>query len=184
MHSRTAHPTLEALLILALLLPAGGARAAAPPWERFYGEYTGTAISDNDEDLGERDIHVRIAPAEGGFNVSWTAVVRKDDGKLKRSEFSIDFRPTRRERIYSAAMRKDVFGNAVPLNPLAGEPYVWARIRGDTLTVYALLITESGGYEMQVYDRTLVPGGMKLRYSRVRDGENRRTVTGWLQRRP
>ena len=28
-------------------------------------------------------------------------------------------------------MRADVFGNAVPLDPLAGDPYMWARLEGD-----------------------------------------------------
>jgi hypothetical protein len=80
-------------------------------------------------------------------------------------------------------MRKDLFGQAVPLDPLEGDPYVWARIDGDTLSVHALLITETGGYELQAYNRTLIEGGLRLEYSRVRDGKVLRTVTGVLTRR-
>jgi hypothetical protein len=47
---------------------------------------------------------------------------------------------------------------------------------------YALFVTENGGYEMQTYEYTLVPGGLDLRYSRVRDGEVLRTVTGKLKK--
>jgi hypothetical protein len=35
---------------------------------------------------------------------------------------------------------------------------------------------------MQTYEYTLVPGGLNLRYSRVRDGEILRTVTGKLKK--
>src|SRR5581483_11801608 len=70
----------------------------------------------------------------------------------------------------------------VPLDPLRGDPYVWARIQGATLTVSALLITDDGGYEVHVYDRTLIAGGLLLEHSRVRDGAVLQTVTGTLKR--
>jgi hypothetical protein len=79
-------------------------------------------------------------------------------------------------------MRTDVFGNAVPKDPLVGDPYMWARLDKDKLWRYALFVTENGGYEMQTYEYTLVPGGLNLRYSRVRDGEVLRTVTGKLKK--
>jgi len=75
-----------------------------------------------------------------------------------------------------------VFGNSVPLDPLAGDPYMWARSDGDKFWRYALFVTETGGYEMQTYEYTLGPGGLDLRYSRVRDGEVLRTVTGKLKK--
>ena len=80
-------------------------------------------------------------------------------------------------------MRVDAFGNATPLDPLRGDPYVWARLEGSRLMVYALIITESGGYEMHEYERTLTPAGvMNLSYFRVVDGEVQRAVTGTLKR--
>jgi hypothetical protein len=48
--------------------------------------------------------------------------------------------------------------------------------------MYALLVTDEGGYEMQTYERTLTAGGMDLRYSRIRDGEVLRTITGKLKK--
>ena len=50
--------------------------------------------------------------------------------------------------------------------------------------MYALHITESGGYEMQTYARTLVEDGLLLRFSRNRDGVQLREVTGSLKRLP
>ncbi len=73
-----------------------------------------------------------------------------------------------------------MFGNAVPLDPLKGDPYVWARVEGDTLTVFALHVLEDGGYEMQTYARKRIPEGIDLKYSRIRDGETLRTVEGTL----
>ena len=79
-------------------------------------------------------------------------------------------------------MALDAFGNAVPLDPMKGDPYVWARIQGQSLTLYALTVTEHGGYDLQVFDRKLVPGGMELKYSRVVDGQAQRAITGRLKK--
>ena len=80
-------------------------------------------------------------------------------------------------------MRTNVFGQAVPLDPLKGDPYVWARIEGDALRVHALIIRQDGGYELQIYNRVLTTTGLELSYSRIRDGEVLRTVDGTLIRR-
>lgn len=51
-----------------------------------------------------------------------------------------------------------------------------AKIEGQTLTVYASLIADDGAHEVQTYERTLVPGGMRLKFSRVRNGEAIRAI--------
>ncbi len=79
-------------------------------------------------------------------------------------------------------MRKDVFGNRAPNDPMKGDPYVWARLRGDTLTVYALIVTPDGSYDMQVYDRTLTKNGMKLDFKRFLEGQKVKSIKGELQR--
>ena len=63
---------------------------------------------------------------------------------------------------------------------MKGDPYVWCKVEGKSLTVHALLITEGGGYELQIYRRTLKAGGLELEYMRVRNNEVLRTVTGEL----
>ena len=133
--------------------------------------------------LDERDINVTISEkGRGGFNVFWATVSTRADGELKRKSYSIDFRRTNRDNIYQSAMRKDVFGNDAPNNPMKGDPYVWARISGDTLSVYALIVTDDGSYDMQAYHRTLTPEGMKLRFSRTIEGEEKKVITGELKR--
>jgi hypothetical protein len=177
--------TLAPLVLLVLLVSSLPARAQTLPtgFQKFYGEWVGTAVSDAGGEIAPRDIKTTIVPQENGFSITWVLVVHKKAGKEKRGEFSVRFQPTKRASIYSSAMRADMFGNPVPLDPLKGDPYVWARVEGSVLTIHALIITESGGYEMHVYERTLTPAGvMNLKYSRVLDGDVLKEVTGVLKR--
>ncbi len=155
---------------------------AAYQYEKFVGEYLGEGITSEGEDLTKRDLRVEIKPKQESFVLSWVSVTHKSNGSLKKKAYTVQFKPRGNSGLYGSAMRTDMFGNEVPLDPLKGEPYVWARISGDTLFVYAMLITEEGGYEMQVYERTLTPNGMDLTYYRVRDGGVMRTVRGTLKR--
>jgi hypothetical protein len=170
------------LWLAALLLALPSVSAGAQPYDKFIGEYEGEGISGTQSSLRKRDLKVTISANDKGFNVAWVSVIHRANGKVKRRSYAINFRPSRRDHIYSAAMRTDMFGNEVPLDPMRGDPYVWARINGDTLFVYQMLINEKGGYEMQVYDRALTATGLDLTYSRVRDGEVLRTITGELKR--
>ena len=165
-----------------ILLAAGVAEAQSGGIQRFYGTYVGEAVSESGDELDKRDISVEITAQGKGFKVKWTAVIKRGTDSPRKEERTITFFPSKRPDIFSSAMRTDVFGNAVPLDPLNGDPYIWARLDGDKFWMYALFVTETGGYEMQTYERTLVPGGMDLRYSRVRDGEVLRTVVGKLKK--
>jgi hypothetical protein len=169
-------------LALAALLGALVAEAQGSGIERFFGTYVGEAVSESGDGLDKRDINAEIAPQGKGFKVSFTVVIKREKDKPRRDEYTIAFLPTKRPGIYGSAMRTDVFGNAVPKDPLVGDPYMWARLDGDKLWRYALFVTDAGGYEMQTYEYSLVPGGLSLRYSRVRDGEVLRTVTGKLKK--
>jgi hypothetical protein len=168
--------------LAALLLALPSVSLGTERYDKFMGEYVGEGISESKSSVRKRDLKVTISPTEDGFNVAWVSVIRKASGKIKRNAYAINFKPSRRGGIYSAAMRTDLFGNQVPLDPMRGDPYVWARIDGDALFVYQMLINEKGGYEMQVYNRALTATGLDLTYSRVRDGEVLRTITGKLKR--
>lgn len=166
-----------------LALLAGEPALAAPAeYERFYGEYVGEAASGADGDNETRDIQATIGPAKRGFTIKWRMGVRTGGAEGRRIDYEMTFLPTARTGIYSAAMRLDAFGNGVPLDPIKGDPYVWARIDGPRLLLYALTISDEPGYEMQVYERALEPGGMSLKYSRVRDGRVVRTFAGKLRK--
>jgi hypothetical protein len=171
-----------AVWLLTGLVTAALADSAKPALEAFFGTFKGQTILESDGVMTTRDLDVAIAPTRSGFNIRWTTTMLGRDGALKRESSSIDFEPTRRPGIFASQMRSDMFGNRMPLDPLRGDPFVWARLIDATLTVYALLITDDGGYEMQVYHRTLVDGGLALKFFRFREGDALRTVTASLKR--
>lgn len=172
----------RAIFIGIAVLWSAGAAAADKAIEKFYGEYTGRTVSTSVKELKARDINVEIKEIRRGFNISWTTVTLRKGAKAKRKSYSIDFRKTKRGGIFQSAMRKDVFGNRAPNDPMKGDPYVWARLRGDTLTVYALIVTSDGSYDMQVYDRTLTKNGMNLDFKRFLEGQEVKSIKGELQR--
>ena len=105
---------------------------------------------------------------------------RRADGRIKRKSYEVNFVPSATDNVYASAMRRNLFGKAVPMDPLKGDPYVWATLTGATLVVHALVITEDHGYEMQTYRRTRTADGMDLVYHRVRDGKRLKDVNGTL----
>lgn len=150
---------------------------------RFVGDYSGSAeIVENDGTASPRDMSVSISTTNKGFVVKWTTVTHKSEGRTKENTYEISFVPSDREGVFAAAMKKNVFGHEVQLDPMKGEPYVWARVIGDTLTVYSLFVDADGGYELQQFDRTLTEGGLNLEFSRISNGTQRRTTKAFLDR--
>ncbi|MCW8884268.1 MAG: hypothetical protein OQK12_03305 [Motiliproteus sp.] len=150
--------------------------------EDFYGEFVGHASTANYSGERDRDMSISIRPAkqEGHFIIKWSTVVHKADGRSKRKVYQIRFASTDRHQIYSSAMKTNVFGGMEAMNPLKGDPFVWARIKGETLTVHALIITEDGDYEMQTYDRTLNKKGLWVDFSRRDRHDNIRKISTQL----
>ncbi|MEH6627406.1 MAG: hypothetical protein V7739_13250 [Motiliproteus sp.] len=150
----------------------------------FYGEFVGHAGTAEYSGERDRDMSVSIRPAKqsGHFNIKWTTVVHKADGRIKRKVYSIRFTPSRRHNIYSSAMKINVFGGMEAMDPLQGDPFVWARIKGDTLTVHALIISEDGDYEMQTYDRTLNAKGLWVDFTRRGRDDHIRKINTQLVR--
>lgn len=147
----------------------------------YVGVYHGSAnLVDTEGTETPRDMSVAIAETKDGFNVSWSTTTYRQDGRVKEQEYSVDFLPTDRPDVYSAAMRRNVFGHEVQLDPMKGEPFVWGRITGDTMTIYSLFIDDAGGYELQQFDRTLAKGGLHLSFTRFRNGTKSRSVETFL----
>ncbi len=170
----------SAAVLIVVLLAATAAQADA---SRFVGNYSGSAeVLSADGTKIPRDMSVEINVLEEGFRVSWTSTTHRADGSDKVKSYTIDFRPSDREGVYAAAMKRNVFGHNVQLDPMKGEPFVWARIDGDTLSVYSLFVTETGGYEIQEFDRTLADGGLQLDFKVVMNGMIQRTVSTFLER--
>ncbi|MEE4188835.1 MAG: hypothetical protein V2I76_10370 [Roseobacter sp.] len=167
------------LVALALLL----ALPVRADVARFVGSYVGSAdVVSADGAKRPRDMSVQISEIKDGFRVSWTSTTYRPDGSAKEKSYTIDFEPSDRDGIFAAAMKRNVFGHNVQLDPMKGEPYVWGRFEGDTLSVYSMFVTQDGGYEIQQFDRTLADGGLDLDFKSVRDGEILRTVSTFLRR--
>jgi hypothetical protein len=149
--------------------------------KRFVGKYAGSAqLNLADGSVTPRDMSVEISQTDEGFRVTWASVTLRASGTRNEKSYTIDFVPSDRASVFAAAMRKNVFGHEVQLNPMKGEPYVWSRITGDTLTVYSLFVDADGGYTMQQYDRTLAEGGLNLRFQAIRGGKILRAVETFL----
>lgn len=171
---------MAALVALAFALLAMTSQARADA-SAFFGTYTGSAdVMALDGTKIPRDMNVVISGTDDGFRVQWTSVTYRADGEAREKSYEIDFVDSDREAVFAAAQRKNVFGHVVQLDPMKGEPYVWARIDGQTLTVFSLFVGADGGYSLQQYDRTLTEGGLDLRFQVIRDGEILRAVETFL----
>lgn len=171
---------LLALSFLVLVLASQGLQAAG--LDRFVGTYAGTADYAIDGEQQPRALSTTIEITDDGFNVSWTSVIYKSDGEARENTYSINFVPSHRENIFSSAMKTNVFGKQTPLDPMNGEPFVWARVEGDRFTVFSLFINEEGDYEMQEYHRTLAEGGLDLLFLRLNKGVPQKEITAFLKR--
>ena len=171
----------QAGLIVAMLMMA--ANVVQADISRFYGNYTGSAeVISADGTARARDMSVDISGVKHGFRVSWSSTTYRENGTAKQKSYTIDFTQSDRSGVFAAAMKRNVFGHDVQLDPMKGEPYVWSRIEGDTLSVYSMYVTDGGGYEIQQFDRTLAEGGLALEFRNVRDGQILRTVSTFLKK--
>ncbi len=174
----TALRPLLALVLLALPF-AGAAAQDTVAISAFYGQWSGSGVSESNVSLyfrlTSRDLDVSIAPQGDGFVVDWTTVQRQrgdpNNPTPERKSSVLRFVRTDRPSVWRATGSSD---------PLLDERYAWARVKGQTLTVHTLAIAGDGGYEMQIYTRTLTPLGMNLDFVAFRDGEERRTAKGRL----
>lgn len=151
------------------------------PIAAFAGHFAGTGVAKDkisetfDDTL--RNIDVIITPDGDGFALSWATVLRKDGDAGET-----DIKQNHHALFFEATEHASVFQSGVEIDPLAGWPFVWARIEDRTLTIHSLLVHEDGSYEMQTYDRTLTDAGLELYFTRFRDGRLVRSVSGTLNR--
>lgn len=176
--------TRNALYFLAVALGAffltpPQAAAKDLPITAFYGKFSGGGIAHNADSeyfaMTTRDFDVVIKPEGGGVRVDWTSVIRRGgdplNPKIRRKMSSKILRPT---------SKPNVFHGSQSGNPLKGEELCWARVDGNTLTVFLMTVSKEGVYELQQYDRTLSGTGMKLLFRSWRDGDRLRSVSGRL----
>ncbi len=170
-------PALAAVIVW---VSAVQALAQDQALKKFFGFYRGSGVAEDEDSAyfrtSVRDFDVTIAPEGDGFRVSWVTIRRGGDPnnpKIKRKESSMRFAPSARPGIFQATPQGD---------PLLGQQYAWAQVIDNNLQVTMMTLNETGGYEIQRWDRELTGLGMQMTYSRVRDGEPVRRVRGRLTR--
>ena len=171
------------ILIQGMLILAFAAQMARADIGAFVGSFTGSSEMQRTDGSNEmRGLSVRISENRKSFNVEWTTIAYKSDGRTKETSYDIEFIDSDRAGVIAAAQKKNVFGHEVQLDPMKGEPYVWARIVENTLTVYSLFVADDGGYEIQQFDRTLAEGGLYLEFHRLRNGVEQAKISAFLKR--
>jgi hypothetical protein len=175
----------RALAVAVLLLIGAAAPADAQSSRRtltpsaFDGTWSGKGVASNDDSLyfgvTARDLDVVIRAAGDGFSVQWTSVIRQ--GGDPRNP---DVRRKSTTRTFVPGAAPNVFRAKEEGDPYRDGELCWARLDGTSLTVYQMVVGADGRYELQRYRRTLSGAGMQLSYTRLRDGEQVRTVRGQL----
>ena len=175
-------PLLAGVLALAPLSHTP-ARETGAAFERFFGTYQGTSDTIPDGEHRPRELSVTISPYQkNGFAIDWKTTQHKTGGRVKKSGLSVNFIPTHRSNIFASAMRRDLFGHQVPLDPMKGDPFVWITISGDTLTLYVIRIADSGEQDLQIDKLTRTPEGLYDEFISFYGSEPVRHLTATLKK--
>jgi hypothetical protein len=159
------------------------ARANSISTEEFLGEYQGVSVKDPGKNWLPADLNVSIQPHDNGFIMRWVTVTSGISGITERQKNTVKFHPTKRTSVFAAAMKPNLFGGWEPLDPFNGDPFMWARYLDSTLTIYAMIITDSGAHDMQIYERTLTPEGFIIKIKRMRNESPLQIVNGIVKRK-
>lgn len=165
------YPAFAVMVLVAGLNVAPDAAAQDNRIAPFLGQFVGQIVFGTDRGLEKRELDVTIRREGAGFSVEWSTIAQKAGGKIKTRTHFVAFGKPDRRGIYLPTGKVDRFGANVVVDPLKGGPQVWADVSGKTLTVNAMIHTDRGGLEKQVYQRTLIPGGLELNFSRTRNGQ-------------
>ncbi len=166
-------------LALFLTLASGLVQAQSVTIDAFYGVWHGSAISESQIStnfrLTSRDLNVELRPANGnGFTLEWATIQRKKGDPSNPTEKikvqTATFLPAGQSNLWKADGSGDVMD--------AG--YSYARLHGQTLSIYSMETADDGSLEVHIYRRTLSALGMELIFTRLVDGQPVRTVKGRL----
>jgi hypothetical protein len=165
---------IRPLVLIGVILAAGPAFGQDSLPSSFYGDWQGEELTVEDGSNGlevtAEDLGVRIESDGSGFRMHWRALSReRAGGALTRREVEARFEPAGRPGVFAfdpgqSSLLLRLFGNPSTNNPLEGEPLLWARLDGETLSVYGLAINAEGGFDLYQHVRTLTGEGMTARH--------------------
>ncbi len=177
-----------AAIVLGLCLAgvvASSAPAIAAEIDPFFGTYVGTAqVLGPDGEVEEyRDMDITIAKDRGdGFRITWINVTlvdgRRDLPGVRRRVDEVVLEPGGRDGLYLEKTQRSLFQRREEIDVIAGDALRWARIDGDSLGVFSLVVMADGGYELQSYERILTEDGLDIEFSRIDNGAVIRRIVG------
>lgn len=149
------------------LLSSCGVMAAAyaadiPP---LAGEWRGTAVeSTGGIDTPANELFLKFEPADKGFDLEW----KVPGGAAESARF---IQTEGHPGVFSTQKAsRGLFGVmswfSGELNPLDGDPLIWARSGADTLVFYKLVIDEQGAFTLDRYETVLEGGALRLHFTR------------------
>jgi hypothetical protein len=163
------------LVLIGVILAASPAFGQSGLPASFHGDWQGKELSVDDGsaelEATADDLSVRIAPDGSGFRMTWTALSREGSGgPLARHLVEARFEPADRPGVFvfnpkQSSLLLRLFGDPATSNPLEGEPLLWARLEGETLSVYGLAINLDGSFDLYQHVRTLTGEGMTARHT-------------------
>jgi hypothetical protein len=166
---------IRPLVLIGVIVAASPAFGQGALPAAFHGDWQGKELTvaegSTASEATAEDLNVRIAPDGSGFRMTWTALSREASGKpLTRRPVEARFAPSDRPGVFvldpeQSSLLAGLFGDPATSNPLEGEPLLWARLEGQTLSVYGLVVTPEGGFDLYQHARTLTDDGMTVRHT-------------------
>lgn len=161
------------------------AEVAAPakanqPISHFFGIFQGTTTvisgAGADTEAAGRMSRVETTADGKGFIITWSTLYIDEENpsalKIKDST-KIKFASTDNPAVFKQDKAPALW---------TGKPHYWARIDGDTLNVSAIVLDADGTYDITHYARTVQGDAQRVEFTRFKDGQLQRHVTGTLER--
>ncbi len=151
------------------------------PITYFFGIFEGTTKviqgAGADTEAAGRMSRVVTEASGKGFMITWSTLYIDEENpsalKIKDST-EIKFDATENPALFKQANAPAMW---------TGKPVYWARIDGDTLNISAIVLDADGTYDITHYARTVQGDAQRVEFTRFKDGQLQRQVTGTLERK-
>lgn len=144
----------------------------------FAGQWRGVVVEHKDGfELAADSMVLQLKQDAKGFDLKWGT---PDGGDQAR------FIETDQPGVFSTSASKrgfmGLFSSSEEINPLAGDPLIWARFEADSLTVYKLAIDDLGAFSLDRFHMVPAENSLQLRFTRRAHGEAERSFVARLER--
>ncbi|MEA3291666.1 MAG: hypothetical protein U9Q71_05105 [Pseudomonadota bacterium] len=169
----------QPLFVLLLIFACGSSPVmGATDLDRFAGQWRGVAVDRNDGfEITADSLVLQLKQGTEGFDLEW---------KIPDSGDQARFIETDQPGVFSTSASKlgflGLFSSSKEIDPLAGDPLIWARFEAGSLTVYKLTIDDLGAFSLDRSHLTVAGESLQLRFTRRAHGEPERSFVALLER--